>query len=560
MRPVAVPAVHHGDGVELTDRSNHATTAGNTFKEDIEPAVREVDSEESHSLEGQDAALRATRSTAADGANMRRMGKEQQLVRYFRFFSITSFTAIATATWEIGLFVITPALVDGGRAGLLWNAFWCFLGFAPIYLSMAEMASMAPIAGAQYHWVSEFAPENCQRFLSYLTGWTSTIAWQAGNCMGIFLAGSLIQTMILVGNEDYAFPAWHGTMLAIGAMLVSYIANVYGSRALPYWQNAVFAIHVAAYFAYIIPVWVSAPTATHSQVWTEFQNEGGWSNVVLAVLIGQLSGISNQVGIDTAAHMSEEVKDASASIPKAMMSIYVVNFLLLFPALVTICYHIPDLTEALNDSTTYPAVYVLRQSMSTNWILGLMAVITLLQIASNIVYLTAVSRDLFAFARDQGLPCSKWLSTVDPKRHVPVNAARFSAVIAILLSLIYIGSSVAFYAITSLSTVSLLQCYSLSIGCVLWRRIFKPETLPPARFSLGKFGIPINIAAVCFAAWSFFWCFWPQATPVTAEGFNWASPIFSLALIVAMVFFFFKGRHVYFGPVVEVEGRKAHFR
>lgn len=121
--------------------------------------------------------------------------------------------------------------------------------------------------------------------------------------MGIFLAGSLIQTMILVGNEDYAFPAWHGTMLAIGAMLVSYIANVYGSRALPYWQNAVFAIHVAAYFAYIIPVWVSAPTATHSQVWTEFQNEGGWSNVVLAVLIGQLSGISNQVGIDTVSHL-----------------------------------------------------------------------------------------------------------------------------------------------------------------------------------------------------------------------------------------------------------------
>jgi len=98
------------------------------------------------------------------------MGKDQQLVRHFRLLSITSFVAIATAAWEIGLFVISPGLIDGGRSGLVWNTIWNFIGFGPIYLSMAEMASMAPIAGAQYHWVSEFAPENCQRFLSYVTG------------------------------------------------------------------------------------------------------------------------------------------------------------------------------------------------------------------------------------------------------------------------------------------------------------------------------------------------------------------------------------------------------
>ena len=39
---------------------------------------------------------------------------------------------------------------------------------------MAEMASMAPIAGAQYHWVSEFAPERYQKILSYLTGYIPT--------------------------------------------------------------------------------------------------------------------------------------------------------------------------------------------------------------------------------------------------------------------------------------------------------------------------------------------------------------------------------------------------
>ena len=110
------------------------------------------------------------KSTSADAANMQRMGKNQQLVRHFRVLSMASFVAIATAVWEIGLFNLTPGLINGGRPGLIYSVLWNFIGFGPIYLSMAEMASMAPIAGAQYHWVSEFAPESMQRALSYFTG------------------------------------------------------------------------------------------------------------------------------------------------------------------------------------------------------------------------------------------------------------------------------------------------------------------------------------------------------------------------------------------------------
>lgn len=257
--------------------------------------------------------------------------------------------------------------------------------------------------------------------------------------------------------------------------------------------------------------------------------------------------------------MSEEVKDAAVSIPKVMVSIYVINFCLIFPATITVCYHIPDISAALNDPTTYPAIYVLRQAMSNKWITIILSITCFLNIASNIVYLAAVTRDLFAFARDEGLPFSKWLSAVHPKRHIPVNATLFSCGTATLLSMIYIGSPVAFYAITSLSTVSLLQCYCLSIGCVLWRRIYKPETLPKASFSLGRAGIFVNGAAVIYSMWAFFWSFWPQSTPVTASDYNWASPIFVSALIIAGIYFVFRAKHTYYGPVTEVEGRKENF-
>lgn len=139
-----------------------------------------------------------------------------------------------------------------------------------------------------------------------------------------------------------------------------------------------------------IAPWVSAPKATHSQVWLEFENNGGWNSLTLSIFIGALTGASAQTGIDTAAHMAEEVKDAARAVPYAMLSVFVVNMVLIFPAVVTICYHIPDLTAALEDPTTYPAVYVLRQSMSTTWILLFLTAVALLNCASNLSYLAAV--------------------------------------------------------------------------------------------------------------------------------------------------------------------------
>lgn len=111
------------------------------------------------------------RTTSADERDMQRMGRKQELVRQYRLFSMISFVTVATTAWCLNAFAVTPALVDGGIPSMIWSNVWCFVGYIPVILSMAEMSSMAPIAGAQYHWVSEFAPESCQRILSYLTGY-----------------------------------------------------------------------------------------------------------------------------------------------------------------------------------------------------------------------------------------------------------------------------------------------------------------------------------------------------------------------------------------------------
>jgi choline transport protein len=82
-----------------------------------------------------------------------------------------------------------------------------------VVLSLAEMASMAPTSGGQYHWVSEFAPPEYQKLLSYFTGWMSAMSWQAGAASGPFLVGTMIQSLVYVNKESYEATNWQGTMM-----------------------------------------------------------------------------------------------------------------------------------------------------------------------------------------------------------------------------------------------------------------------------------------------------------------------------------------------------------
>ena len=60
-------------------------------------------------------------------------------------------------------------------------------------------------------------------------------------------------------------------------------------------------------------------------------------------------------------------------------------------------------------------------------------------------FFASTSRQTFAFARDNGLPGSKWIGTVHPKLLIPLNAILVTYGFTILLSLINLGSTVALY-------------------------------------------------------------------------------------------------------------------
>jgi len=253
--------------------------------------------------------------------------------------------------------------------------------------------------------------------------------------------------------------------------------------------------------------------------------------------------------------MSEEVEDAAISVPNAMIYGYIINGSVGLVFVITYLFCITSINSAINDPSGYPFIWVFRQSVPTSGINALTILLLIIVIVANISFNTSTSRQTFAFARDRGLPFSKWISAVDSKRQIPANAVALSCAITILLSLINIGSSVAFNAIISLQVVALMLSYSISIGSILYRRIKHPELLPKSRWSLGRWGVFVNSVSVVYSTFGFFWCFWPNGTPVDAQSFNWASAIFVGITICCVVIYLVKGRYVYDGPVTLVERR-----
>ncbi|XHG04932.1 hypothetical protein AWENTII_008186 [Aspergillus wentii] len=492
------------------------------------------------------------RGTTADKLDMSALGREQVLRRNFRFISIVGFGCTLIATWEVVLTLLAQGLTDGGTAGLIWGFLIVACGFLLVFLSLAEMASMAPTSGGQYHWVSEFAPPSCQKFLSYITGWLCAMGWQCAIVSIAYLAGTIIQGLIVLNDTTYTFEAWHGTLLVIAITSFAILFNTFLAKRLPFVEVLILILHVCGLFAIIIPLWVLAPRRTAKQVFTEFNNDGGWNSAGTATLVGFSTTITSLIGYDCAVHMSEEIKDASATLPKAMITSVIVNACSGFLMLVTICFTLGDITSVLSSPTGYPFIQVFyntTQSLpGTN---TMTAILVLTLTASTITEVATASRQLWSFARDRGLPFSNFFGYVTPGWNIPLNAVMVSLAVTALLSLINIGSSTALLAIVTLTIGSLMSSYVITISCLLLKRI-RGEPLPPHRWSLGRFGMAINIGALMFLLPVFVFCFFSLTSTVDKTSMNWCVVMYGGVMIIAIVYYVVRGRFYYVPPVALV--------
>ncbi|KAM5443436.1 hypothetical protein MferCBS31731_001757 [Microsporum ferrugineum] len=480
-----------------------------------------------------------------DQKDMSRLGKPQQFNNFLQ------------AEYGLNIFMnstSTLALVNGGKAGMVYMYIATFIGFFCSVVSMAEIASISPTSGGQYHWVSEFASPKYQKFLSYITGWLSVLGWQGGFASICFLCGTLIQGLLKLNyGDDYSAERWHGTLLTFAIALIATFVNTYAAGHLPSLEGLILILHIFGFFATMITLWVMGEKSPSKEVFTEFSNFGGWSTVGLAVIVGQITPIFSFLGPDGATHIAEEIKDASKVVPWCMIFTAIINGSLGFVMLITFLFTMGPVDDSiLAPPTTFSflsAYYYATGSNSATT--GLACIILVLEVCSAISILATCSRQTFAFARDNALPFSGFFANVNPMSKIPVNAVLVTTFITILLSLINIGSTAAFNAIASITVGSLYASYVLSIACFINRRR-SAEPLPARRFSLGKWGMGINVFSVAYLSFGFVFTFFPGSSTVTPETMNWSCLVWGAVIIFAIFQYAIHGRNVYEGPVAYI--------
>ncbi|KAI4114679.1 MAG: hypothetical protein LQ345_004578 [Seirophora villosa] len=495
--------------------------------------------------------------TSADRHDMRMLGRIQVLRRNFNFIPILGFSVVLICTWELLFANLTFALTNGGTGGLFWGFTVACIACVFIYLSMAEMASMTPTAGGQYHWVSEFSPRWCQKYLSYITGWLLAIGWQ-GAIVGLsFVAGTIVQGLITLNNPNYVPEQWHGTLLVIAAVVIAVAINVFLSKTLPIAEWFILILHVVGLFAIIIPLLAMAPKNSARVALLDITNSGGWSTKGTSFMIGLLTVLSSMMGFDCAVHMSEEVQNASETLPKAILWGAGLNAVLGYLTVFTLCFTMTDIPSLLDSPTTFPFLQLFYNVTRSNVATAIMAAIIIITLVMAVVSEVATaSRQIWAFSRDNGFPFSRFLRRVKPGWNIPLNALWVSLAFGVIIALINLGSSVALNAIVSLTISALISSYILSIGCLISRRLRASDPpLPVSKFSLGKYGLAINIIAMLFLVPFFIFCFFPVGTPVDQETMNFNVVMFAGITIFATGWYFVGGGREGYRPPNLIQNR-----
>lgn len=129
---------------------------------------------------------------------------------------------------------------------------------------------------------------------------------------------------------------------------------------------------------------------------------------------------------------------------------------------------------------------------------------------------------------------------------IPLNAIVVSFLLCILLSLINLGSSEAFNAMLSLNQGAVLGSYITAIGCKINARI--RGNLPRSPWSLGRYGIYVDVLAVLLLAPLFVFAMFPGSPSVNAGNMNWGVLMFGSVVLLSTIYFFFRGKHHYVSP------------
>jgi amino acid transporter len=480
---------------------------------------------------------------ARDEQDLKRLGYAQQLFREMGGFSnfAVSFSIISILTGAVllygyGLKFAGPIINTVG-----WPVASLFT--LCVAASMAELASAYPTAGGLYFWAYRLGGKGW----AWVTAWLNMIG-QVSVTAGINWAAALYLiaavTRIAGLPDDLPLPLFGtvkspGFQLAVmsALMVPQVLINCLGIRLtarlndLSVWWHLLGVVvivgllvtlgrhHAPAAFLLdhrtvtnpleassaeiagrSVPALVIGEWKVPSPLFALFPALAGLYAAAPLGLVAMLALLQAQwtyTGYDASAHVAEETVMARKNSAWGIFLSVAVSAVAGYLLLLTLTWCIPDQDVAKTAGDTYPVLQIVYGNLSTSLGHAVAIIIGGAMWLCGLASISSMARMWYAFARDDGMPGSRWIKQVSPRFRTPIVSIVVTSVLAVLLC-VYAG---AFTVVTSISTIALYLAYVAPVY-LNWRnqRSGKGEHTTPetAPWNLGRWGPLIRGVAILY--------------------------------------------------------------
>jgi amino acid transporter len=434
--------------------------------------------------------------TQSDNAHLSALGYEGSYHRSMNVWSTLAlgFTYLSPLVAIYALFGL--GLMTGGPGSI----FWILIvggGQMLVALVMGEVVSQFPIAGGIYPWMRRLAG----RQTAWLTAWVYVWAMLVTITSVAEYGTSFLATVLGITDMD----ATTQLLLAVGLLVVALVLNLGGTKALA----RIATIGLAAELIGVVGLGLYLLIFERQNDFSIFTAGFGTADYGTAFMGAALVGLFMFFGFEACGDVAEEVGDAAREVPKAMILTILVGGV---SALASFSGYVlaasPELLAATAaGENADPIGTILTDVLGETGARLFLIVAVIAFISCTLSLQAAASRLLHSFARDNMLPGSAWLSKISDRSKVPTNALLVASIVPLLLCVVIFANPAALVPITAFAVLGIYIAFQSVVLASLVQRFRGWK--PAGPWSLGGFGIVVNVAALAYGIWAISWLLQP---------------------------------------------------
>ena len=483
-----------------------------------------------------------------DSDELAKFGYKQELDRSLGLFSSFaagfSYISIMTGVFELFFF----GFGSGGPA-FIWTWPAVFAGQMLVALCFAELAGQYPLAGSVYQWSKQIA----RPFTSFFGGWILSVG-SIVTLAAVAVAYQVVAPQIsaafeIIGSRsdigEVATPggAKNALLLAAGLVVFTTIINMIGVKLMARINNFGVMAELLGVSVLIILLAVHIKRGPGVIFDTFGLGKGSSFGYFGAFLVAGLMSAYVMYGFDTAGSLAEETVDprkhAPPAIIRALTAAGIAGLLvILFGEMSVPNIHAPQLGTS---GLPYLVKSTLGGTTGDVFLVDSLIAITVCALAVH----TGGIRMIFTMGRDGRLPFASAIARVHGRSKTPLVPSIVIGVLTLLLLVLNVGNQRAFFVLTSVAIIMFYLAYLCVTGPLLIARLRGrwPSAEHGPYFSLGRWGLVVNLLAVVFQVGVMINLAWPR--PAVYGGgawyFQWGAFTFTGGLgLVGVIYYLVK--------------------